>query len=108
MTLPLTTRQVKIEAPVASTGDAFEAQTFTVVHDSVPAHIGPPSASNAGDRYEQTDRVLFVDDTVTVPFNARITDLTTGDIYSAQWSNSTVGLGLDHRKVGLRYSRGAG
>lgn len=107
MTLPLTTCYVKIEdAASADEGDAYSTTTYSVIHDRVPGHVGPASFQSAGERYSSTDRVLYVDDTVTVPTDARVTNLTTGEVYAALWTDITNGLGLDHRKVGLRRSSG--
>jgi hypothetical protein len=107
MTLPLISRYVRIEAPSETEGDAYAPQTYTVVGASVPAHIGPPSARATGDRFQETDAVLYVDDTATIPIGGRVTDLTTGDVYAIDWTESVIGVGLDHRKVGLRKTSGA-
>lgn len=108
MTLPLTTRYVKIEAPTsADGGDAFATPTYETTVERTPAHIGAPTSENAGDRFASTDAVLYVGDTVPVPIDARVTDLGTGEVYAALWTASTIGLGLDHRKVGLRRSDGS-
>lgn len=106
MSLPAVSRYVRIEAPSDTSGDGYAPQTYEVVAASVPAHIGSPSAQAAGDRYRSTDAVLYVADTVPAPEGGRVTDLTTGDVYAIQWTEWVVGVGLDHRKVGLTRSAG--
>lgn len=107
MTLPVITRYVRIDAPTIESADAFDPVTYATVEASARAHIGQPTAQNSGDRWQETDRIMWVDDTTTVPTSGRVTDLATGDIYAVLWTESVVGFGLDHRKVGLRRSDGA-
>jgi hypothetical protein len=105
--IPVVTRYVRIDQPMGGTDDAYDDVTWLTVEASTPAHIGPPSADALGDQYQQIDAVLYVNDTATVPTDARVTDLGTGDVYSVRWAQHVVGLGLDHRKCGLRRSSGA-
>lgn len=107
MTLPIITRYVKIEEPSSDGGDAYATVTYSTVEASARAHISAPSSQNAGDRWQSTDAVLYVDDTTTVPADGRVTDLTTGAVYAVLWTEMLIGLGLDHRRVGLRTSVGA-
>ena len=67
MTLPIITRYVKIEEPSSDGGDAYASVTYSTVEAFARAHISAPSSQNAGDRWQSTDAVLYVDDTTTVP-----------------------------------------
>lgn len=109
MTLPITTRYVRIESPSASgTGDAYDPVTWDVVEAAALAHISGPSSSANGDRSQVTDATLFVNVETQVPFDARVTDLTTGEVYSVKWTQWMVGgQGLDHRKCGINRVVGA-
>lgn len=106
MTLPIVTRYVKIEAETSAGDEAMEAPEWTVLHAAVPAHIGSPSGSSAGDTFAAVDQTLYVESTVTLPIRARVTDLATGDVYSVQWTQVAIGLGLDHRKAGVNRVNG--
>lgn len=106
MTLPLTTRTLRIEEPTDDSGDAFAAVTYGDATD-VLGHVGPPSGVSDGDRWAQVTDVAYMPDDATVSDRARITDLATGYIYAVQWTQVHVGLGLDHLKVGLRRVDGA-
>jgi len=110
VSLPITTRYVRIESPSASgTGDAYDPVVWDVVEAAARAHISGPSSSGEGDRRVETDATLFVNPEVVVPFDARVTDLTTGEVYSVKWTQWMIGnQGLDHRKCGINRVQGAG
>jgi len=107
VTLPIVTRYVRVEQDTSANGDGYDPPTWTVLAESVPAHIGSPTGSANGDRLVAVDATLYVEDTVPVPLNARVTDLATGDVYAIQWTQVVVGLGLDHRKCGINRISGS-
>lgn len=108
VTLPMTTRTVRIERPVLLGDDPLDVpDTWTVIREDAPAHIGDASGSSVAPGQETTTATLFVNPDAGVQRFDRITDAATGEVYAAQWTQRYVGLGLDHVKVGLIRVKGA-
>ena len=107
MTLPITTRYVRVEAPTTDSGDAYDNPAYETLVDSTPGHLSGPGGSNDGDRFVEIDAIIYVNDVVPIPNGARITDLSDGKVYAVKWATLVIGLGLDHRKCGVVETSGA-
>lgn len=106
MTLPITTRTVTLEAPVTVDDDPLGTpDSWVVVAANVRAHISGSSGSRTGSGREQVDATLYLDAGTPCTLYCRVTDHATGNLYAVQWVQDVVGVGLDHRKAGLRRVR---
>lgn len=91
------------------TSDPYEADTPTSVTGSMPAHVSSPSESDrrVGGAQELVEAVLLAPPTPVLQRADTITDLATGDVWTAIWQQSRHGHGLDHQRVGLSRAKGA-
>lgn len=105
MPLPFTTTAAKIEIPNAGE-DPYET-TWTVLFPDLPGVVSGYSgrgSNNAGDQ-QVLSATWYSDD--LIPFNARLTDLATGEVYQVDWVRQRYELGLGHCKAGLTLVTGA-
>ena len=93
----------------AGTADPYEADTPSAVTSSMPAHISSPSETDlsVGGAQETVDAVLLTSPTPVLRRADIVTDLVTGDVWTAVWQQQRHGLGLDHQRVGLSRTKGA-
>lgn len=108
MTLPLTTTTVTVE-DIASGTDPYEVQTYSVVGSGVPAVISGPSGVDlrVGGDQQTITAVLLCETTAPITPSSRVTDDTTGRVYTVSWVNERYELGLGHFKAGLYEVTGA-
>lgn len=108
MPLPLTTTTALVEVP-ASGEDPYEetASTWQVWEAALPCVVSgySGSARRVGGDQQVVSATLFAN--VSVPFPARVTDLSTGEVYTVDWSRTRYELGLGHCKAGLTLVSGA-
>lgn len=93
----------------AGTGDPYEADAASALAESMPAHVSSPSESDSriGGAQEHVEAVLLAPPTPALQRADTITDLATGDVWTAIWQQQRHGLGLDHQRVGLSRTKGA-
>lgn len=99
---PVTTT-VKVEEPSWPSGRS-EPPTWTE-RGRRAGHVSAPSGREAGTT-EQVDAVVLCEP-ITFSHEARITDLTTLEVWDVAWIRQRIGLGLDHTQAGVRRSKGA-
>ena len=108
MSLPFTTTTCTIETSNGA-ADKWEAQAFTTSSTGNACVISlndtDDITSTRGQR-ATTEATLFVDRSVTVTKDSRITDEIEGTVYLVVWVADRVALGLDRREAGLRFADG--
>lgn len=84
-------------------GDSSDAPTAAVATSAVSAHVSAPQGTEvlAGGSQEITNAVAYVDVGTDVLQGDRVVDLSTSRAYRVAWTNTRIGLGLDHLVVGL-------
>lgn len=107
--IPLATTTVLVEPPAAR-ADEMAGPSYAAATGPHDAHVSSPSGSErlGGEGVERIDAVLLVDAAVTVAQGARVTDVGTGAVYTCTFSTHRQGLGLDHKRCGLRAVAGKG
>ena len=108
MTLPLTTTTVTIE-DIPPGVDPYDDQTYSVSGSGVPAVISGPSGTDVriGGDQQTITAILLCENTVPIHPSSRVTDDTTGRVYTVSWVNERYELGLGHIKAGLYEVTGA-
>lgn len=101
--IPLDTTLLKVEAPSWPSGRS-EPPTYAEIGRR-RGHVSSPSGQQTNST-EVVDAVVYCEP-LAFTHEARITDLTTSDVWNVVWVRQRVGLGLDHTEAGVRRGTGA-
>ncbi len=106
--IPFAVTTIDVLRPDTSADDFDNDSGTTVVHSGVRAVLSSPKGRGReiGGEIQIVDKDLECD-TVEIRHYDVVRDNSDNQLYSVEWIDQRIGLGLDHTTAGLKYTSGA-